>query len=271
MKLTPTVATSALLLALLSGCGSESSSPSSVVDAAAGNSATEPAATLPSTETSLTTTASVAPAPNRGPSASASPSPPQSQAPQSQAAQPKVSQDFLIAPRQIGPLKAGMTLGEIKQALGDRIQYQTEENFLVDFSAIAVLKGNEVLFYLMFYAGDPMGDDDMVPLVWVENPKFQTAEGVGPGTTIRQASQAYGQPTLSFSYDDEMREYVRFERGPENLLFRCTSPIDNPQSEADIFAGIYDLDSPQGSSFYSTQTYRDKAELSAIIVSLEPR
>ena len=262
LKRTPIVA-SALLLAMVMGCGSESPPSGTVFDAAIGGSAAAPAPTLLSSDMSPT---ALAPAPNGGPSAIA---PQQNIQSQSQAVTPKTSQDFLIAPQQIGPVKAGMTLGEIKQALGDRVQYQPEENFLVDFSAIAVLQGNEVLFYLMFYEGDPMGDEDVVPLVWVENPKFQTAEGIGPGTTIRQASQAYGQPTLSFSYDDEAREYVRFEQGPEKLLFRCTSPIDNPQSEAGVFAGLYDLDSPQDSSFYSTQSYRDNAELSAIIVPLE--
>ncbi|MGD1851123.1 MAG: hypothetical protein ACFCBU_11120 [Cyanophyceae cyanobacterium] len=79
----------------------------------------------------------------------------------------EVSQDLLITPRQIGPIIAGMTLGQIKQKLGDKAQYKTIENWMVDFSGIEVSYDDELQFYLMYYTGNPVSDSYEIPLVWV--------------------------------------------------------------------------------------------------------
>ncbi|MEM9244265.1 MAG: hypothetical protein AAGA67_00775 [Cyanobacteria bacterium P01_F01_bin.153] len=186
-------------------------------------------------------------------------------APRPNAGPAEVDQDVLITPSRMGPVEAGMNLGQIKQTLGDKAQYKTIENLMVDFSGIEVSYDGELQFYLIYYAGDPISDGYEIPMVWVENPKFQTADGVGPGSSLAQASNAYGTATLSYSLEDEMREYVNFDRGPDNLLFRS-----GPRDEGEMFAGIY-KETPETSDsvYFKTQQYREDGEIAAIIVPLE--
>ena len=53
------------------------------------------------------------------------------------------------------------------------------------------------------------------------HPGFRTAEGIGPGTTLGDAAQRSGAPTLSYNVNDESREYASFPGyAADNVLFR---------------------------------------------------
>lgn len=164
----------------------------------------------------------------------------------------------LISASGIGPVRLGMTLAQAKQAMGANVRWDNVPNLMVDFGAIAVKSGSTVLFYVVHEADHPLRDRDPVTILMTRNPAYKTIEGVGPNTPIAQAAQAYGPATLSFNWDDEGREYVKFANQPSALTFRTRGEPNN-------FDGRYA--STQGDAFHSTTTYRPTAAIGAVWVS----
>lgn len=164
---------------------------------------------------------------------------------------------WLITPEGMGTIQVGMTLGDIKAALGEDYELNDVPNFMVDFGAIEVSQGGEVLMALMYFAAEPPTDGDPIYFLWTENPKFRTPEGIGPGSPVADGEAAYGKATLSYSVSDEMREYVRFANQPEDLAFRTPGEPDN-------FNGIYAKGS--GGDLWETSEYRPDATIRAILV-----
>ncbi|MBF2078564.1 MAG: hypothetical protein IGR76_08595 [Synechococcales cyanobacterium T60_A2020_003] len=150
-----------------------------------------------------------------------------------------------------------MTLGELKQSLGDTAQFEVKSPFIVDFDAIAVRQNGEIQFYILYLAGEPAGDDDPIQGLWTDNPAYTTAEGVGAGTLISTAEDAYGDATLSFSYDNEGREYVRFANHPAPNISFGTGNANTST------AGIY----PEFSGgFNETQEYNPDATIQSVLL-----
>ncbi|NJR61909.1 MAG: hypothetical protein HC769_25605 [Cyanobacteria bacterium CRU_2_1] len=150
-----------------------------------------------------------------------------------------------------------MTLGALKQILGETAEFTVESPFIVDFDAIAVRQAGEVQFYILYLADESFTDEDVIQGLLTDNPKFRTAEGVGPGTLITEAEQAYGKATLSYNTQNESREYARFEKQPaSNMSFATGS------GNADS-AGIY----PSATSEYNeTQEFRPDATIKSVLV-----
>lgn len=163
----------------------------------------------------------------------------------------------LISGNGIGPAQLGTTLGELKQRLGTEVEFTVTAPFMVDFDAIAVSRSGELQFYILYLAGEPFTDSDTIQGLWTENPSFQTAEGVGPGTAIQTAEDAYGEATLSYNTENESREYVRFDRQPApNISFGTGNGNDTA-------AGIYP--SP-GGGYNETQQYREDATIESVLL-----
>ncbi len=147
-------------------------------------------------------------------------------------AQPGKNQ--LISAQGIGPAKVGMKLGELKQVLGGKAEFQVKSPFIVDFDAIAVTQAGKEQYYILYPAGVPMADSDVIEALVTDNPNYRTAQGVGPGTSIQQAEGVYGDATLSYNTLNESREYVEFANQPsKDISFRTQAP-QNQQ-----LAGIY--------------------------------
>lgn len=147
-----------------------------------------------------------------------------------------------------------MTLGELKQALPEAT-FEVKSPFMVDFDAIAVSQNSATQFYILYLAGDTFADTDPIQGLLTDNADFQTDKGIGPGSSIAEAEEAYGNATLSYNTDNESREYVRFEKHPSpNLAFYTGTGGD---------AGIYP---EQESSFYETQEYRPEAKIKSVMV-----
>jgi hypothetical protein len=150
-----------------------------------------------------------------------------------------------------------MTLAELKQALGEGVEYQVQTGFLVDFDAIAIQKSGEVQYYILYLAGETFTDDDVIQGLFTDNPAYQTAEGVGSGTPLADAEAAYGQATLSYNLANEGREYVRFaDYTASNVAFGT----GNANAET---AGIY----PDTQNEYQeTQEFRPDATIMSVLV-----
>lgn len=150
-----------------------------------------------------------------------------------------------------------MSLGELKQALGPEVEYEVQSPFMVDFDAIAVTQNGKTQFYILYLAGQSFTDTDVVQGLMTDNPEYKTNQGVGTGTTIRQAEAAYGQATLSYHTSNESREYARFARQPAPNISFATG---NGNTET---AGIYPSSTGE---FNETQQYRESATIQSVLV-----
>lgn len=170
---------------------------------------------------------------------------------------PEEADSTVISETGIGPAQLGMTLGDLKAALGSGTEFTIESPFIVDFDAVAVRQGDDVLFYILSLPDKPLSDADPIEGLYTDNPKFRTDAGVGPGTSIAQAEQAYGAATLSYNTQNESREYARFQQQPSaNISFATGS---GSQSGAGIYA------SPT-QEYNETQEYRDDATIQSVLV-----
>ncbi|MBE9128628.1 hypothetical protein IQ257_01780 [Coleofasciculus sp. LEGE 07092] len=146
-----------------------------------------------------------------------------------------------------------MTLGQLKKLLGDKAEFQVQSPFIVDFDAIAIIQGGKEQYYILYPAGAPMADTDIVEALVTDNPRYRTSEGVGAGTPLKKAETAYGDATLSYNLANESREYVKFAKQPsEDIAFRLGAGNDGS------LAGIYT--SPQ-KEFNETKQFKDTATI----------
>ncbi len=207
------------------------------------NGAAPPAAQSPSSASPTASPDQVAASPSPAPS----PSPQVSPAPE----------NLLISPQGIGAAQLGMTLAELRQQLGSDYSFTIKSPFIVDFDAIAVQKSGEVQYYILYLAGQSFGENDPIQGLLTENPKFRTAESIGPGSTIAAAAQAYGKATLAYNVDNEAREYVRFaNQNQRNLSFG--TGYGNADS-----AGIY---SSPTAAYNETQQFKADAAIKTVWV-----
>lgn len=165
---------------------------------------------------------------------------------------PPPSQDQLISAEGIGVAKVGMTLGQLKKMLAGKAEFTVKSPFMVDFDAIAVSQQGQEQFYILYPALLRLADTDVIEALVTNNPNYRTAEGVGPGTPIKQAEAVYGQASLIYNTLNESREYVKFAKfNPKAIAFRAKAP------EGQSFAGIYPADkgeSKQTKQFQKTAT-----------------
>jgi hypothetical protein len=163
-----------------------------------------------------------------------------------------------ITPVGIGGAKIGMSLKELKEQMGQGFQFPIKASFIEGFDAIAVTKAGAVQYYIPYPAGTQFTDADKIQHLMTDNPNYRTEQGVGPGTSIKQATTVYGGATLSLSKENESREFINFTQHPNGLAFR-PKPAGNHN-----FAGDY----PDSNDEYlKTQKYDNKAAIGQITVS----
>jgi hypothetical protein len=163
-----------------------------------------------------------------------------------------------ITPVGIGGAKIGMSLKELKEQMGQGFQFPIKRSFIEGFDAIAVTKAGAVQYYIPYPADTQFTDADKIQHLMTDNPNYRTEQGVGPGTSIQQATTVYGGATLSLSKENESREFINFTQHPNGLAFR-PKPARNHN-----FAGDY----PDSNDEYlKTQKYDNKAAIGQITVS----
>ncbi len=173
------------------------------------------------------------------------------------------SEEFSLSEQGIGEAKIGMTLGELKEKLGSEVTFETLPSFMVDLDAIAVKKGSETLYYILYFNFDKLEDADPIQILLTDNPQFRTAEGVGTGTPIEQAESVYGQATLSYNTDYEAREFVKFaETADQKITFRTNGNLGDKG-----FVGVYPQSS--GGEYYETNKFKDNAKIGEVMVEGE--
>lgn len=108
-----------------------------------------------------------------------------------------VNRQQLISPQGIGQAKLGMKLGELKSVLAADTELQVISPLIVDFDAIAIQKEKQLQYYILYSAGTSMSDKETIQALATNNSNYQTAEGVGPQITIKEAEAIYAEATLS--------------------------------------------------------------------------
>lgn len=152
----------------------------------------------------------------------------------SQQLSPPASKAVTISAEGIGSARVGMRLGELKTMLRGKAEFKVKSPFMVDFDAIAISQLGKDQYYILYPAGIPLSDTDVIEALVTDNPNYRTAQGVGPGTPIKQAEAVYGDATLSYNLLNESREYVKFAKQPSKAISFRTKATPGQQ-----LAGIY--------------------------------
>lgn len=116
----------------------------------------------------------------------------------------------------------GMTLAQARAALPE-LRWYFEPAFMVDFSALCVERDKEELFCALVYETEKEAPGEEIVAIAVTSPSLATFKGVHVGMPVSAAEDAYGKATLSYSYENEGREYLTFAKAPERLSFFAES------------------------------------------------
>ncbi len=143
------------------------------------------------------------------------------------------------------------TADELQAAVPNLVVGPPGAGPLVDTAGVTVSDKNGDLQFNALSSG---AAGSKLDLFTTENPAYQTAAGVGQGTSIAAAESQYGQATLAYNTESESREFVSFENGPENILFRTGSGAE---------AGVYSATD----SYNETQAYRADAKIQSVWLS----
>jgi len=164
------------------------------------------------------------------------------------AASAQSTDEHLITKDGIGNASVGATAAQLRTQLGSGWTVTESDPVLVDLVGYEVKQGGTLRFFAL-------GDDVDGPLtVFVaESPDLQTAEGIGPTSTIDDGVLAYGAATLNFNPDNESREFVRFVNEPAGRIFFRTGSGDE--------AGIYAAGETE------TMDFKDGATIKAVWVT----
>jgi uncharacterized protein YecT (DUF1311 family) len=150
-----------------------------------------------------------------------------------------------------------MTLEKVRGLLGPDQSLTPQPNLLVDWDGMVLKEKETPLIYLLYPAGTVITDNSTVGLLMVVDPRYTTPEGIGPGSPIAAAEAVYGQATLSYNTDNEMREYVRFAQSPSYLSFRTEG---TPDQWVGRYSGSAD------GSYYETQEFDPEGKIQSILV-----
>lgn len=163
----------------------------------------------------------------------------------------------LISSKGIGSAQLGTPLWKLKETLGGKAEFTVKSPFIVDFDAIAVSQEGEVQYYILYLANQTFSDDNVIQGLYTDNPKYRTAEGVGPGIELKTAELAYGKATLAYNTQNESREYARFERQPaNNVSFSTGNGNTDPAGNYTSTAGEY----------HETQSFKENATIKSVLV-----
>ncbi|WP_414521329.1 hypothetical protein [Umezakia ovalisporum] len=178
------------------------------------------------------------------------------------------SPNQVITNKNVGVAKLGMTLGELKQVLGEDTKFEPISLGVDVGEGIQVSQDGNVQYFLGFADQNnletgnkqPITNNSQITMITVENADYRTKDGVGPGTPLKAAVAAYGEAKLFYNLNNEAREYIKFERGlgadPQVL-------IRSNQWTITQYAGVY-LDTK--AEFNQTQKYHEHAGIGSITI-----
>ncbi len=181
------------------------------------------------------------------------------------------SSDQLITATSVGSAKLGMTLGELRQLLPSNAKIEPTQLGVDLPPGMRVIFGQDVQYDLAFDSEEAKSISDQSRIEWIvaRNPWYRTAEGVGPGTPLKEAVSEYGNATLAYNHEDESRESINFAKGLVPKITGKRVWIRSNQWTLTDFAGLY-TEQEQWRSYQQTQNYRDHAAIGSIAIYQSP-
>lgn len=166
------------------------------------------------------------------------------------------------------------TLGDFVSAFPAGTMLSFYPHYMVDFGKLCLRAGGEDALCADFesYDVESYSPDIEVVGLSVYAPQCRTAEGIGPGSPVSAAVQAYGAPTFGFNYDNEGREYVRFADQPDGYGFRARSGTAEADASAPgrpngAYAGDYQGVEGDG-GYFETDAYHPDGEIWEVLLSV---
>lgn len=162
--------------------------------------------------------------------------------------------DRLITETTMGDAIVGSTASQLEAQLGPDYDVAPATTF-VDTEGVEVTFDG-VRQFLAFHVA---GEGPELTFLATDNPEYQLANGIGPGTSIADAAAILGAPTVSFNTESESREFVTFaDAGDTRIQFQVVGP-DGSET-----AGEY---AESGSSFNESTDIKEGATIQRIWVS----
>ena len=153
--------------------------------------------------------------------------------------------DFLVTETGIGKAQIGMTYGKLKAVLGKRVGFQ-DVDLGIGMKAKGVFVKGRIQYYILYPSFKSLEPTDVISVLATNNPRYKTAEGIGPGIPIKDAEKHYGPATLTYQRTNSREELIHFKNKPQTLWF---ARYEN------IKAGQYKTEKP----FNITRQYREDA------------
>ncbi|WP_299327499.1 hypothetical protein [Parasphingopyxis sp.] len=139
--------------------------------------------------------------------------------------------ECFIAEDRVAGIALPETLGDFAAAFPEGTALNFYSTYMVDLSALCVRSEGEDALCAITFAEESYTAEAAVESLIVSSPICNDAAGVGPGTPVSTAIEAYGEPTFGFSWDNEGREYVTFANAPSNFLFRARSDTADAETQ----------------------------------------
>lgn len=180
--------------------------------------------------------------------------------------------DCIITEDGIAGIDGPGTLRDFVEAFPADTALGFQPVYMVDFGSICARSGGENAICAFYESYDVESYDGAIEIIALGaySDQCRTAEGVGPGTSIVDAVDAYGDPRFGFSWENEGREYVSFAESPQAYSFRAESDIGaNEQGGDAIPSGPHggDYAGVVGDSYFETNTAHSDASIWEIWVT----
>lgn len=122
----------------------------------------------------------------------------------------------LITPTGVAGVEVGTTIEELTESL-DGYDVSDDVRLTVDLRGYTVSRDGRVVFR----AAQVVPDSPQIELFIVSGDMYRTAEGIGPGSSIADAVQEYGEATFMLDRNNGGREFVVFANQPDGpIAFR---------------------------------------------------
>lgn len=160
------------------------------------------------------------------------------------------SADFLVTETSIGQAQIGMTYGKLKAVLGKRVGFQ-DVDLGIGMKAKGVFLEGILQYYILYPSFKSLEPTDVISVLATNNPRYKTAEGIGPGVRIKDAEAEYGPATLTYQSTNSREELIHFQNKPQTLWFARYEKVK---------AGKYEIEKP----FNMTRKYQEDAVIEFI-------
>ena len=167
---------------------------------------------------------------------------------------PDIDPRYLIGPRGVGPVQVGRTLAKVRAELpGAAVRTEMFSGEFGEGEAV-ILEGETIAHVVAYPPLDDPGAEPVIENVFVSGARARTADGIGPGSLLSDAVEAWGPVDLLIS-EIELGEYAAFQAAPFPMSVKIGA-----QDEDVWRGGIYaEGEDPRAGA--ETSQFRDDAEI----------